>query len=149
MAQYFLFIPMKKLLSLLLISILLFVACGKKPEKERFIDATVEVTCMVFESGDIFDPALEEKTKAIFEDHGFDVEDEAAMQEIAQKYQDDADVQTAVEEALKECAGDLFEGMEEEENVEGSEEEGDEAMEEETEEEATDDAEETEEPAKP
>lgn len=100
---------MKKLLcSLVLISLVLTACSSAKSEKERFIDATVKVTCMVFESGDLLDPALEQKTKDIFTEYGFDVEDEEGMTEIASKYQNDADVQKAVEEALKECAGDLF-----------------------------------------
>lgn len=100
---------MKKLLcSLVLVSLVLSACSSGKSEKQRFIDATVKVTCMVFESGDLLDPALEQKTKDIFTDYGFDVEDEEGMTEIASKYQNDADVQKAVEEALKECAGDLF-----------------------------------------
>lgn len=103
---------MKKLLCSLVLISLVLTACGSaKSEKERFIDATVKVTCMVFESGDLLDPALEQKTKDIFTDFGFDVEDEEGMTEIAAKYQNDADVQKAVEEALKECAGDLFEAF--------------------------------------
>lgn len=110
---------MKKLLALLLLPAILFVACGEKPEKERFIDATVEVTCMIFESEDILDPALEQQTKDIFADHGFNVDDETAMQEIAARYENDADVQSAVEEALMKCAGDLFKNLGEDAVVEG------------------------------
>lgn len=99
---------MKKLLcSLVLISLVLTACSSGKSEKQRFIDATVKVTCMVFESGDLLDPALEQKTKDIFTDYGFDVKDEEGMTEIAAKYQNDADVQKAVEEALKECAPDF------------------------------------------
>ena len=103
---------MKKLLcGLMLVSLVLTACSSGKTEKERFISATVDVTCMVFESGDLLDPSLEQKTKDIFSDYGFDVEDEEGMTEIAAKYQNDADVQTAVEGALKECAGDLFEAF--------------------------------------
>lgn len=109
---------MKKLLSLLALSSLLFVACtgatDEADEKQRFIDATVEVTCMVFEAEDLLDPSLEQKTKDIFSEKGFDVEDDAAMEAVTAKYENDPDVQAAVEEALAECAGDLmkaFEGM--------------------------------------
>lgn len=65
---------------------------------------------MVFEAGNINDPELETKAKAIYEDHGFDVEDEKAMEDIAAKYQNDPDVQKAVQDALKECASDLLNG---------------------------------------
>lgn len=99
---------MKKLLcSLVLVSLVLTACSWGKSEKQRFIDATVKVTCMVFESGDLLDPALEQKTKDIFTDYGFDVKDEEGMTKIAAKYQNDADVQKAVEEALKECAPDF------------------------------------------
>lgn len=99
---------MKRFLTLLTLCLVVFTACNAKSEKQRFTDATVEATCMVFESGDVNNPDLEAKAKAIYKDHGFDVEDEAAMEAIAAKYQNDTDVQTAVQNALKECAGDLF-----------------------------------------
>jgi hypothetical protein len=105
---------MKKLFSSLVLSSVLLVACGGgggADEKQNFIDATVEVTCMVFEAEDLLDPSLEQKTKDIFEKYGFDVEDEAQMEEVTGKYQSDPDVQTAVEGALAECAGDLLEAF--------------------------------------
>lgn len=108
---------MKKLLSLLVLGTLVLSACGKAPEKERFIDATVEVTCMVFQSGDIFDPALEEKTKDVFRDYDFPVDDQEAMVEIAAKYENDEEVKTAVEAALRECASELFQQVGEPEDV--------------------------------
>ncbi|MBD3360489.1 hypothetical protein GF366_01665 [Candidatus Peregrinibacteria bacterium] len=117
---------MKKLLVGILVFsfILAFGGCSEeKSEKERFIDATVEATCLVFQSENIFDPALEEEAKAIYEKHGFDADDEEAMQALTEKYQDDPDVNAAIEEALEECAGDFikaFEGMEDMElNLEG------------------------------
>ncbi|MDA1060732.1 MAG: hypothetical protein O3B47_02985 [bacterium] len=109
---------MKKLLSSLVVGSLLLTACGSggdsKPEKERFIDASVEVACMVFESGDAFDPNIdwEAKTKAVFADHGFDVEDDAAMEAIAAKYENDPDIEAALEAAMQECAGDLMKALE-------------------------------------
>ncbi len=130
--------PMKKLISMLALSSLFLVACGgatnEADEKQRFIDATVEVTCMVFEAEDLLDPSLEQKTKDIFADKGFDVEDDAAMEAVTAKYENDPDVQTAVEEALAECAGDLMKAFEE---MGEAMEEGMEEMEEVAEEEAT------------
>lgn len=105
---------MKKLIALLAISAMFLVGCSKgsdKPEKERFIDATVEAACMVFDSGaDLTDPNIdwEAKTKEVFEKHGFPADDDAKMEEIAAKYENDAEVQAAVEKALEECAGDLM-----------------------------------------
>lgn len=87
---------------------LLLAGCSSgKPEKERFIDATVEVTCMVFQSGNILDPGLEQKTKDIFDKHGFDIDDEKGMEEIAAKYENDEDVKNAVTKAIEECGGDF------------------------------------------
>ena len=94
----------------MLLSLLVFTACSGKSEKQRFTDATIEATCMVFKSGNVNDPGLESKAKAIYKDHGFDVDDQAGMEAIATKYQDDADVQKAVQDALKSCAGDLLNG---------------------------------------
>lgn len=104
---------MKKLLAILTSSAVLLTGCfgDSRPEKERFIDATVEVTCLVFSSNDLLDPQLEQQTKDIFKGYGFDVNDEEAMLEVAQRYDDDADVQAAVEAALEECAGDLLEAF--------------------------------------
>lgn len=106
---------MKKLVSVALLGVFLLSACGaEKPEKERFVDATVEVACMIFDTKAaeaLNEEEATEKTKDIFEKHGFDVEDEAAMQVIAGKYQQDESVKKAVEKALFECAGDLFKGL--------------------------------------
>ena len=94
-------------------SAILLTGCfgDSRPEKERFIDATAEVTCLVFSSADLLDPQLEQQTKDIFESYGFDVENEEEMLEVAQRYDDDVDVQAAVEGALEECAGDLLEAF--------------------------------------
>jgi hypothetical protein len=107
---------MKKILSLLVIGALFLTACGKadKPEKERFIDATVEAACMVFEEGaDLTDPNVdwETKTKDVFKKHGFPADDDAIMEEISAKYENDEEVQKAVEDALKVCAKELMEAF--------------------------------------
>lgn len=103
---------MKKLIVGAVLSTLLLTACGSgadsRPEKDRFIDASVELACMLFNSADLGDASLEDKTKEVFAKYGFDVEDDAAMQKVAETYAEDPDVQTALESALKECAGDLF-----------------------------------------
>jgi hypothetical protein len=100
---------MKKLLVILTLFSVFLVGClgGVRNEKQAFIDATVEATCLVFQSDNIFDPALEEKAKAIFEKHGFDADDEEAMNVLTDKYEDDEDVQAAITNALEECAGDF------------------------------------------
>lgn len=120
---------MKKLLIGIILGSLLLTACGKgggKDEKQRFIDASVEVACMVFESEDAFDPSVdwEAKTKEVFAKYDFDVEDDDAMNAIAAKYQNDEEVTKALEDAMKECAGDLLEGLEGLGDLEGLEVEG-------------------------
>lgn len=118
---------MKKLLVSLLIAMFAFSGCGLGSEKSRYIDAVTEATCLIFGSDDIMDPSLEEKTKEIFRDHGFDADDEQAMVELAQKYDADVEVQEAIEEALDECAGDFMEGLGDvnlEEELDGMEVEG-------------------------
>ena len=73
-------------------------------EKNRFIAAHVDVACMIFEAEDIEDAeALEEETKNIFENHGFDVDNEDAMEAIAVKYAEDPDVEAALIETLEDC----------------------------------------------
>lgn len=107
---------MKKILSLIVIGSLFLAACGKaeKPEKERFTDATVEAACMVFEEGaDLSDPNVdwEAKTKEVFEKHGFPADDDAQMEEISAKYENDEEVQKEVEDALKVCASELMDAF--------------------------------------
>lgn len=126
---------MKKLLAIVMMSALLLVGCSKgndKPEKERFIDATIEAACMVFDEGvDLTDPDIdwEAKTKEVFEKHGFPANDDAQMEEIAGKYENDEEVQKAVEAALQDCAGDLMKAFGD--AFEAPAEEGEEAVEEE------------------
>lgn len=104
---------MKKVLAFVVITTLFFVACGKqKTEKQRFIDATIKVACMVFQSGDFSDlQKLEDQTKKIFSEYGFKVEDEAAMKVLTDKYSTDKEVEDALKKALQECAGDVMEKL--------------------------------------
>ncbi len=99
---------MKKLLTCLVLITFALAGCsGPKSEKERFVEATKEVTCMVFKSDNLFDPSLEQKSSDIFKKFGFDTKDESTLKTLTTKYRDDADVKKAVEDAMKECGGDL------------------------------------------
>lgn len=87
----------------------LLVGCGQGSEKDRFIAASIEVGCAMFEDPAFFEDftLMESKTTEVFADYGFDTDDEAAMMEL-EKYQEDEEVVKAVQEGITECAGDLF-----------------------------------------
>lgn len=91
---------------------LLFVGCaGQKTEKERLSAATVEATCMVFQSKNIFDPTVEAAAKKIYKNYGFNADDDAYMKALTKKYENDADIKKAVTDALDQCAGDFMKGL--------------------------------------
>ncbi len=96
---------MKKIFVLVcVVSVLALSSCGLfKSEKQKFIDATVETTCLLFNSDNFFDPELEGQVKEIYKNYGFDVENETKMQELTTKYENDEEVQAAIMEALAEC----------------------------------------------
>ena len=119
---------MKNLFTALILTSLFLVGCGgEAPEKERFIDANAELACMLLEAGDDLS-SVEKNAKDIFRKHGFDVDDETPvnpgcdpnitdledenrcmtkMEQIAEKYIQDEDVQAAIIEALEGCPGDI------------------------------------------
>lgn len=114
---------MKKLLIGIIGSSLVLTGClGGGNEKQAFIDATVETACLIFQAEDIFDPALNEESKAIYAKYGFDAEDDAAMEELTKKYSDDEEVRDAVAAAVASCSGDALKGLEEALGAEGSDE---------------------------
>ena len=82
-------------------------AIAEDDEKQRFIDATSETTCLVFQAEDLFDPKLKEDTNEIYRSYGFDIENEELMVALTEKYAEDEDLQLAIDMALNECVGVL------------------------------------------
>lgn len=79
-------------------------------EKQRFIDATVEMTCMMIEAEDLVQylsaenrPAVNKKLAEIYERHGFDIADSDKMEAMAEKYKDDDEVFEEIQLGLMEC----------------------------------------------
>lgn len=103
---------MKKFLSISLLTLLVFTltACGSKSEKDRFVNASVEVGCAMFQDENFFQDfaKVEEKTKDVFAKYGFDVENEEQMSVVSQKFQQDEDVLKRVQEGIMKCAGNIF-----------------------------------------
>lgn len=101
------FFLMKKILITFICASLFLSACGGfGSEKDRFVEASIAVGCAMFENPDDFADftAVEEKTRTVFADAGFDVDDEMAMQELVDAYQYEEDVEKAVQDGITECA---------------------------------------------
>lgn len=112
---------MKKSLPFILGLLVLFIlsSCGGKSgtagassgEKQRFIEATLEVTCLVMQSRDLKSdlstenrPEINQKVEAIFKKHKFDVEDSEEMKNISAKYENDEEVVEKIQKGIKNCA---------------------------------------------
>lgn len=104
---------MKKLLFGLLALSVVVSGCsfGKKDEKQAFIDATIKATCLILESENLFDPALETEAKQIYKDFGFDADDDAKMEEVTAKYENDEEVQAAVSAGIEKCSANAEEKL--------------------------------------
>ena len=79
-------------------------------EKQRFIDATVEMTCMLMKADNLSEylssenrPDVNRKLDEIYSRYGFDVEDSEKMEDLAKKYEDDDEVFEEVQLGLLEC----------------------------------------------
>jgi len=88
----------------------LLVSCGGGSEKDRFVSASIEVGCAMFEDPEFFNDMtlVEQKTQDVFADYGFDINDDVAMEALANAYQNDEEVIKAVQEGITACAGDIF-----------------------------------------
>lgn len=104
---------MKKIVIGMLIASIFLIACSSKPkdEKQAFIGATIEATCKIFQAENILDPALEAEARAVYKKFGFDADDETVMLDLQSKYSDLEDVQLAIADGIKACAGDKLEEL--------------------------------------
>ena len=90
------------LFSLMALTAISLSACGSSDERQAYIDATVESTCLLFETDDIFDPELNDKVADIFNDYGFDT-DEDSLQKLKAKYSEDTEAQAAILNGISQC----------------------------------------------
>lgn len=105
---------MKKLVSMLVLTALVVSACNLvRDEKQAFIDASVEATCLLFQSNDVLDPSMETKAKEVFEKFGFDT-DEESLKALTEKYKGDEEVESALVEGVSKCSEGYLDVAEEE-----------------------------------
>jgi len=110
---------MKKIIAaIVIITIIILIILGIRscePRKKTgggdeyfnaFVNASVEYLCTV-----VLEPSInpesenaKELLNKIYEDHGLPVEEDEIMIEIYQKYQDNEDIDTAIEEKLNNCS---------------------------------------------
>lgn len=79
-------------------------------EKERFINSTIDVSCLLIGSENLeADLSSEkrvetdEKVRDIFKNHGFAVDDNELFAEISLKYENDQEVIAAVHKGVQKC----------------------------------------------
>lgn len=91
---------MKKLYLILplLIAGMVLQGCGPKTEEDRFIAASVEITCEVIKDPSIsLDPTKnKELSQEIFEDYDFPIEDNEAMLGLLDKYEQNTQIQEKI-----------------------------------------------------
>lgn len=99
---------MKKIIIILLVLLIggatIFFMFNRPSEKENFLKAIEEATCLVAQSKGSDRSVLEQKTNDIFNKYGFDVEDSKERETLTKKYDGDEDITTAMNEAIKKCA---------------------------------------------
>lgn len=96
---------MKKILAV--ISLVVFMtACGAAgSEKERFVSASTEIACDIVKDQTLYSDMnkILALSKDVFAKYGFDIEDDAAMQALSEKYQADDEVIQAVQAGAMKC----------------------------------------------
>jgi len=96
MKQFSLLLP-------LLIAGLILQGCGPKTEEDRFIAASVEITCEVIKDPSIsLDPTRnKELSQEIFKDYDFPVEDNESMLGLLDKYEQNTEIQEKINELVE------------------------------------------------
>ncbi|MBI4975275.1 hypothetical protein HZC20_01225 [Candidatus Peregrinibacteria bacterium] len=99
---------MKKFLIIAIALSLVLTACIKKrDEKKAYIDATVEATCLVLQSENIFDPKLEQPVRDIYKKYGFKSDDTDVMRTVTAKYGKDQEIKNQIKADLSKCPVDF------------------------------------------
>ncbi|MCK9185889.1 hypothetical protein M0P48_00425 [Candidatus Gracilibacteria bacterium] len=113
---------MKKGLIILLSAVFLLSGCSFfnrfKSERSRFIEATSDALCLIFNSDDPRAPSQEtlDKSMEVFSEYGFNNKDEAGMKAISDKYNDEETNKTILK-AIQECSGIDIESLATEANT--------------------------------
>lgn len=99
---------MKKIILVLLVLVIggatAFFMFNRPSEKENFLKAIEDATCLVAQSKGSDSSALEQKTNAIFKKYGFDMENSEEKEALNKKYDGDEGITTAMNAAIKKCA---------------------------------------------
>ena len=81
-----------------------------KSEQQKFVSATIEATCYIFQQDNIMDPAVEQAAKDIYGKYGFNTTDDAAMKALSEKYSQDSKVTDEIMAGIQKCNPGLFGG---------------------------------------
>ncbi len=72
-------------------------------ERERFIEATYDATCLIFSRGTVYDEDLDTEVKQIYIDYGFDATKKNVIDDLTTKYVNATDFQARIADAIAEC----------------------------------------------
>lgn len=98
----------------ILLTLLIFSACSSSQtaidEKDRFIDATKEVSCLLMQNDDLGETLsaankaqIDEEVRNIFKKHEFDADNDKAFKALSLKYENDKEVIKAINKGIKNC----------------------------------------------
>ncbi|MFA6992048.1 MAG: hypothetical protein WC269_02075 [Candidatus Gracilibacteria bacterium] len=76
-------------------------------ERDSFIAAAIDATCLVFEAPNASDPKIQSQVKAIYQDYGFDYNDGSVGKIMTDKYSKDAYVSKAIKDGITAKCGDV------------------------------------------